>query len=152
MSKLSIKQCCELIAEHGMGVPPDLGVALIWEESGGQTDIVSSAGAVGLMQIMQRFHEGVDLTDPVTNVKVGCQVLISDFFYLNHFRAGISPHSPASLYPWDNQPYLFRALAGYNMGPGNVVWYDNHPDKQWPAGVQNYCDIIWRMSLQKHCS
>ena len=152
MAKLSIKQCCDLISKHGMGVPPDLGVALIWEESGGQTDIVSSAGAVGLMQVMQRFHEGVDLTDPVTNVKVGCQVLISDFWYLNHIRASIEHGRPAAQYPWGNERWLKRALAGYNMGPGNVVWYDNHPTKHWPAGVLNYCDIIWRMYQQKHCS
>ena len=132
-----------LASKHGGGVPPALAVALVEEESGGQVDIVSSAGAVGLMQIMQQFHPGAKLHDPATNVQIGCRVLASDYLYLNHIRAGIVMPERVDLYDWDAEVWVKRALAGYNMGPGNVVWYDQHPDKSWPQGVQRYCDIIW---------
>jgi soluble lytic murein transglycosylase-like protein len=135
----------ELARDYGDGVPPALVYALVIEESGGQMEIVSSAGAVGLMQVMHRFHPDVDLTIPEINVKVGCQILASNYLYLNHIRASISSPARVDLYDWTSEDWVKRALAGYNMGPGNVVWYDNHPEKSWPVGVQRYCDIIWNL-------
>lgn len=149
MSALSVQQLYQLADEHGDGIPSELILAVITEESGGQPDVVSSAGAVGLMQIMPQFHPEANLYDPSENVRIGCAVLASDFYYLNHRRASIMHGAPWSDYPWSVQDYTYRALAGYNMGPGNVVWYDNHSDKQWPSGVMRYCEIIWALYRRK---
>lgn len=151
-SSLPRDELCELAREHGGGVPADLIVALIYEESGGQPAIESSAGAVGLMQIIARFHPDADLTDPATNVRVGSHVLASDFLYLNHIRAGITMPDRVDLYDWSAVAWVRRALAGYNMGPGNVVWYDQHPDKEWPEEVSRYADNIESLFSQELCA
>ena len=138
-----------IVEKHGLGIPPLLVRALITEESGFDANALSGAGAVGLMQIMQQFHPGKDLANPAVNIHIGCSVLVSDFYYLNHIRAGLDPSYPSSLYPWSDMSLLDRALAGYNMGPGNVVWYDsNHPDNppaNWPVNVRRYCANIWSL-------
>jgi Putative peptidoglycan binding domain/Transglycosylase SLT domain len=43
---------------------------IIWRESRGQPGVVNSIGATGLMQVMQRYYPGVNLTDPFTNLQV----------------------------------------------------------------------------------
>ena len=64
------------------GLCPELIQSLIWEESRGKTDIVSHCGAVGLMQVMPKYNQermkelGVtDLTDPYSNILVGCDII-----------------------------------------------------------------------------
>lgn len=136
-------ELCQLARDHGGGIPPGLLVAQIYEESGGQPAIESSAGAVGLMQIIERFHPGVNLRDAATNVQVGAHVLASDYLYLNHVRAHISLPDRVDLYDWSAEVWVKRALAGYVMGPGNVVWYDQHGDKAWPPEVIGYTVNIW---------
>lgn len=65
---------------------PYLVCAVVWTESRFQPDSVSSAGAVGLMQIMPDTAEWIagkmkesidpaDLTDPETNIELGCWYL-----------------------------------------------------------------------------
>ena len=100
-----------------------------------QSDVVSPAGAVGLMQIMQKFHPDVDLTDPATNIELGCDILSSDYRYLNHFRLGLSPTEPVD---WSLYANVGRALRGFYMGSGTVVWYDRHPDKAYPVDADQY--------------
>ena len=85
-------------------VSPALVLAVIGIESAGRTDAVSSAGAVGLMQLIPATAErfGVtDATDPVQNIKGGVAYLD---WLLNEF---------------DNDPVL--ALAAYNAGENAVV-------------------------------
>ena len=142
---LTEEQVCHLAEFHGNGIPPSLLVAQMYEESGWQVDIESSAGAVGLLQIIQKFHPGVDLIDAITNVETGAHVLASDFYYLNHIRSGLEPNTPVSDYAWDNEEWVGRALAGYVMGPGNVTWYDKHPDRDWPADVLGYRNNILQL-------
>lgn len=84
-------------------VSPALVLAVIGIESAGKTDAVSSAGAVGLMQLIPatavRF--GVkDSTDPVENIQGGVA-------YLDWL-----------LKEFNNDPVL--ALAAYNAGEGAV--------------------------------
>ena len=84
-------------------VSPALVLAVIGIESAGRSDAVSSAGAVGLMQLIpataKRF--GVtDSTDPVQNIKGGVA-------YLDWL-----------LKEFDNDPVM--ALAAYNAGEGAV--------------------------------
>lgn len=70
-------------AKHA-GVDPHLALALAWQESGFQQDIVSSAGAVGVMQVMpatgrwvssQLVGRPLDLSDVEDNVVAGVRFL-----------------------------------------------------------------------------
>jgi LysM repeat protein len=90
------------------GISPSLVKAVAWEESGWQQDVVSSAGAIGVMQVMPataRFVNQVlgggnlQIRSMVDNVHLGVM-------YLAHLLA--------------TQPTEEKALAAYNSGPGNV--------------------------------
>ncbi len=87
----------------GTRVSPALVVALIAVESAGRVDVESSAGAVGLMQLMPATAErfGVtERTNPSQNIKAGVAYLE---WLMGHFN---------------NDPIL--VLAGYNAGEGAV--------------------------------
>lgn len=84
-------------------VSPALVLAVIGIESAGKSDAVSSAGAVGLMQLIPATAErfGVkDSTDPVQNIKGGVA-------YLDWL-----------LKEFNNDPVM--VLAAYNAGEGAV--------------------------------
>ena len=57
-----IQQWCHLITKYSLehGIDPNLIAALIWQESGGNPEIISRDGAVGLMQVMPRDGKGAD--------------------------------------------------------------------------------------------
>lgn len=66
------------------GVDPNLALALAWQESGFQQDVVSSAGAVGVMQVMPDtgrwmarnvVHRPLNLSDVEDNVVAGVRFL-----------------------------------------------------------------------------
>lgn len=85
-------------------VSPALVLAVIGIESAGRSDAVSSAGAVGLMQLIPATAErfGVkDSSDPVQNIKGGVA-------YLDWL-----------LKEFNNDPVM--VLAAYNAGEGAVV-------------------------------
>ena len=83
------------------GVSPDLLRAVIQTESAGRPDAVSSAGALGLMQLMPGTARqlGVDPLDPKQNVQGGAR-------YLREMAEQFGD--------------LDLALAAYNAGPGAV--------------------------------
>lgn len=84
-------------------VSPALVLAVMGIESAGNSDAVSSAGAVGLMQLIPATAErfGVkDSTDPIQNIKGGVA-------YLDWL-----------LKEFDNDPVM--VLAAYNAGEGAV--------------------------------
>lgn len=90
-------------ATVGTDVSPALVLAVMGIESAGKSDAVSSAGAVGLMQLIPATAErfGVtDSTDPAQNIKGGVAYLD---WLLNEF---------------DNDPLM--VLAAYNAGEGAV--------------------------------
>jgi soluble lytic murein transglycosylase-like protein len=101
---------------------PDLVLALIQIESRFDRYAVSSAGAQGLMQVMPFWkneigHADDNLTEPLTNLRYGCQILK---YYMQKESGN-----------WT------RALARYNGSYGKT-WY---PDKvmgawrdRWYAG------------------
>jgi soluble lytic murein transglycosylase-like protein len=92
-----------LKATIGTDVSPALVLAVIGIESAGQSDAVSHAGAVGLMQLIPATAErfGVtDSTDPEQNIKGGVAYLD---WLLNEFN---------------NDPLM--VLAAYNAGEGAV--------------------------------
>ena len=67
-----------LIASIGTKVSPALILAVIAIESAGRTDAVSSAGAVGLMQLMPataKVFDVADSTDPAQNIQGGTKLL-----------------------------------------------------------------------------
>jgi membrane-bound lytic murein transglycosylase B len=92
-----------LKATIGTDVSPALVLAVIGIESAGNSDAVSHAGAVGLMQLIpataKRFGVS-DSTDPVQNIKGGVAYLD---WLLDEF---------------DNDPLM--VLAAYNAGEGAV--------------------------------
>jgi LysM repeat protein len=90
------------------GVDPALVKAVAWQESGWQQDVRSSAGAIGVMQVMpatarwvNRYLGGHDLDVRVADDNVHLGVM-----YLRHLL--------------DNMGSVRRALAGYYSGPGAV--------------------------------
>lgn len=103
------------------GVSTKLLKAIAKEESGFQTDVVSSAGAIGVMQLMPGTATSLGVTDPYDaeqNIMGGAK-LISQL--LNQYYDGD----------------LNLALAAYNAGPGNVAKYGGAPPY-----TQNYISTI----------
>lgn len=97
------------------GLPPALILALIQVESSFDASAVSSAGAVGLMQIMPFWIDelGVpadDLKDPWRNLRYGCTILA-------HYLAVESGD-------------FTRALARYNGSLGET-WYPERVLRAW---------------------
>jgi len=92
-------------AEARSGLPEGLLHRLIYQESRFRTDIitgalVSSAGAVGIAQIVPRWHPGVNALDPEQSIDYAAGYLAR-----LHNRFG----------SWQ------QALAAYNWGPSNVA-------------------------------
>jgi soluble lytic murein transglycosylase len=104
----------QIVSAHARnyGLDPALLAAVIYAESRFDPDVESSAGAVGLMQLLPETAKGIalrtggdkfvesDLLDPEINVRYGS-------WYLDHLRAR-----------YDGDIYL--ALAAYHAGQGNV--------------------------------
>ncbi|MBC2084083.1 lytic transglycosylase domain-containing protein [Listeria marthii] len=85
------------------GVPEALIKRVIQVESNYNPNVVSSAGATGLMQLMA----GSNRTDPATNIDAGTKELAG---YIKKYDGD-----------------LRLALAAYNAGPGNVRKYGGVP-------------------------
>jgi soluble lytic murein transglycosylase-like protein len=90
------------------GVSPSLVKAVAWEESGWQQNVVSSAGAIGVMQVMPGTARFVNRVLGGGNLRIQSMVdnVHLGVMYLAHLLA--------------TQPTEEKALAAYNSGPGNV--------------------------------
>jgi len=72
-------------ASREIGVPVDVLLAIMDIESDGNPNVVSPAGAVGLMQVMPQYHAhraqkyGGSLQDPRVNIRVGAEILKEKF-------------------------------------------------------------------------
>ncbi len=102
-------------------LPVGLLKAVATVESNFNPTAVSSAGAMGVMQLMPRTAQGLGVTDPFDdrqNIMGGAQYLRQQ---LNRFGD------------------VRLALAAYNAGPGNVSKYGGMPP--FP-GTQRYVDKI----------
>jgi hypothetical protein len=100
------------------GVDPDLALAVARQESGYDQGVISSAGAIGVMQLMPRTAAGLNV-DPYSlesNIDGGVR-------YLSQLLKS---------YGGDTE----KALWAYNAGPGNVQ------RGIFPAETQNYISRI----------
>jgi hypothetical protein len=90
------------------GIDPELMLRVIQQESSGNSQAQSEAGAFGYMQLMPGTAKdlGVDRTNPVENMRGGARYLRQQ---LDEFRT------------------VPLALAAYNAGPGNVSKYGGIP-------------------------
>lgn len=91
-------------AEIREGLPHNLLARLLWQESKFRPDIisgatVSSAGAIGIAQIVPRWHPDVDPRDPWASIDYAAR-------YLRDLRRQTGS--------WE------MALAAYNWGIGNL--------------------------------
>jgi soluble lytic murein transglycosylase-like protein len=90
------------------GIPEDLFLRLVTQESGWNTQALSSAGAIGLAQLMPDTAVllGVDPADNQQNLEGGARYLAQQFRRFGNWRL---------------------ALAAYNAGPEAVIAYDGVP-------------------------
>jgi soluble lytic murein transglycosylase-like protein len=106
-------------AETRYGIPADLVVRLAWQESRFKVDAHNASGASGIMQIVPRWHPGVNPLDPLAAIDYGAR-------YLAQLARQFGT--------WE------LALKAYNWGPGNVAaWLRGGPDAPAePMETQNY--------------
>ncbi|MCP3971200.1 MAG: lytic transglycosylase domain-containing protein [Rhodobacteraceae bacterium] len=103
------------------GVPEDLFLRLVQQESGWRATAKSHKGAYGLAQLMPATARalGVDRTDPYGNLEGGAKYLRQQYDRFRSWRL---------------------ALAAYNAGPEAVQKYDGVPPYK---ETRNYVRIIW---------
>ncbi len=103
------------------GVPADLFLRLVQQESGWNRHAVSPKGAIGLAQLMPETARllRVDPDDPAQNLEGGARYLRMMYNRFGNWRL---------------------ALAAYNAGPEAV---EKHADIPPYRETQNYVKVIW---------
>ncbi len=103
------------------GIPEDLFLRLVAQESRFNPKALSHKGAIGLAQLMPGTAKvlGVDPHDPQQNLEGGARYLAQQYRTFKSWRL---------------------ALAAYNAGPQAVQKYDGIPPYK---ETQNYVRIIW---------
>jgi len=103
------------------GVPEDLFLRLVQQESGWRASAKSNKGAYGLAQLMPATARrlGVDRTDPYENLEGGARYLRQQYDRFRSWRL---------------------ALAAYNAGPEAVDKYNGVPPYR---ETRNYVRVIW---------
>ncbi|MEM6372058.1 MAG: lytic transglycosylase domain-containing protein [Pseudomonadota bacterium] len=103
------------------GVPVDLFLRLVQQESGWNATARSHKGAYGLAQLMPATARGlgVDRKDPAENLEGGARYLKQQYLTFGSWRL---------------------ALAAYNAGPGAVKKHGGVPPFR---ETRNYVRVIW---------
>jgi soluble lytic murein transglycosylase-like protein len=97
-------------AAHDVGVPPALVLAIAWNESGLQSNAVSSAGAVGVMQTLPGVAAEYGCRDPYDaycDAYAGARILAA---YRSTFHGNVT-----------------LTVAAYNAGPATVERFAGIP-------------------------
>lgn len=118
-------------AEHG--VSPALVHAVIDQESGGDPSAISSAGAMGLMQLMPGTAQAYGIADPFDpeeNV-AGGTALLADLLRQYHGNVRL-------------------ALAAYNAGSGAVARYRGIPPYAETQAYVRDVTSMYRQSVTHH--
>lgn len=108
-------------AESRYGIPHDLLARQAYQESRFRDDIVtgkavSSAGALGLMQIVPKFHPSIDPGDAAADARAALDPARAVDYAARYLVSLKKQFGSWSL-----------ALAAYNAGPGNVAKYKGVP-------------------------
>lgn len=111
------------VAENVNGLPQGILERMAQQESSFRPEVIngtvkSSAGAVGLLQIVPKWHPGVNPTDPIASINYAGK-------YLKELYQKTGT--------WE------KALAAYNWGIGNVL---NKGMLYAPAETRNYVTQI----------
>lgn len=108
-------------AAFKFGVPVDIFLKLVQQESGWNASAKSHKGALGLAQLMPATARslGVNAHDPQENLEGGARYLATQFRTFGSWRL---------------------ALAAYNAGPDAVKKYGGVPPY---TETRNYVKIIW---------
>lgn len=111
-------------AEQLYGIPKGLLHRQLYQESRFRTDIitgktVSSAGALGIAQIIPRWHPDVDPLDPIASINYAARFMRSLYQRFGSWR---------------------QALAAYNWGQGNQSkdLRDGIVGNEWPKETRDY--------------
>lgn len=103
------------------GIPEDLFLRLVQQESGWNARARSHKGAIGLAQLMPQTARalGVNPHDPAQNLEGGARYLRRQYEKFGNW---------------------WLALAAYNAGPGAVERYNGIPPYK---ETRNYVRVIW---------
>ena len=108
-------------AEYTHGVPQHLLARMAQQESNFDPDARSAAGALGIMQIVPRWHPGVNALDPVAAIDYAGALLRKHFERFGSWA---------------------KALAAYNAGPTRTAREISASGVNWlahmPAETQDY--------------
>lgn len=107
--------------EHGLDA--DMLGSLIERESQFDPRAESEAGAVGIAQLIPKWHPGVDVTDPVASIRAAAKYLAA-----NKRRFGDDA----------------RMLAAYNHGPTAVRSYGAEWRNRIPQETEDYIVALLR--------
>ncbi len=94
-------------AAEKYGVNPDIFERQIDQESGFSPTARSSAGALGIAQVMPQYHPGVNPLDPMASLDYAARLMAG---YLRDYGGSYA-----------------LSLGAYNSGPGNVAKYGGVP-------------------------
>jgi len=111
------------------GIPPSLARAVIRSESDFDPRVVSSAGAMGLMQLMPGTARDMGVTDPFDprqNIMGGCRYLQ---ILARKFCRTPSSGRPGVLFHCSAEENI-KVISGYHAGPGAVDKYGGMPPYQ----------------------
>lgn len=107
-------------AEKQYKIPAGLLARVAYQESSFNPDAKSPVGAVGLMQIVPKYHPDVNALDPVEAIPYAALYLRQLFDQFGNWKL---------------------ALAAYNWGPGNLK---KHGFDKRPEETRNYVADISR--------
>lgn len=102
---LYIFYIAEIINEYYPNVDPYIALAVLETESRYQPNVVSSAGAVGLMQLLPQYHAWrmdkyglTDLFDPYTNIICGIDLLNDLYAQKGSWEAALYGYNASTAY------------------------------------------------------